>query len=940
MAASDAAALLERGRELEELDRLIDSACAGEGRVALIEGRAGIGKSRLLAEARERAQSAGMRVLVAKGSELELEFAFGVVRQLFEPSLVQAETRAAWLDGAAAAAAGIFDTVADAAEDAPRDASFASLHGLYWLVVNAAAEGPVLLALDDLHWIDRPSLRFVAYLARRLEGLPVLVAATLRSAEPGTDPALLGEIANDPATVPVRPGALSSEGVRDLVRARLAGDADEPFCDACHATTGGNPLLLRQLLSSLEAEGVAPEGRNAALVRDIGPRAVSRTVLLRLARLPAEAATVARAVAVLGENADVPAVAALAELDERVTADATAALARAEILHPDPPLSYVHPLVRDAIYHDLPPGERELQHGRAARMLAGAGATPEQVASHLLTVPRRGDEWVAGQLVEAARSALRKGAPESAVSYFTRALEEPPPEEQRAPLMFELGMAEISTFGPDAVTHLRGAYEALDDVVARALAAYALARTLLFTGAPGEGAALAKRTAAELPEKFLDLKQSLESLVYYAVVFGGHGREELAAFEPYRAGLPGDGFGARMLEAVAAYDWAVAGASADEAAALALRALGDGVLVREDNGLSNIPPICVLALADRDEALEHLDAAAADAHRRGAMFAVLGANCWRSFTLWRRGELVDAEAEGRLGLEAMELWGQETGNVMAYSMAVLGRVMVERGELEAARGMFERVGDDLVPEADSTLLWHGGYAELLLAEGRAEEAVATCDAAAATAQRVVNPAWLPWRSLKARALDRLGRTEEALELALEELPFAQAWGAPGTVARTLRAIGTIEREDGIERLREAVSVVEGSPAKLEHAKCLYELGAAVRRSRKPTDAREPLREALELAFVCGAAGLAEEIRTELHATGARPRTEALSGPGALTAKERKVAAMAAEGATNRDIAQTLYVTPKTVEVHLTNAYRKLGIRSRRELAGALEAPAA
>jgi DNA-binding NarL/FixJ family response regulator len=136
-------------------------------------------------------------------------------------------------------------------------------------------------------------------------------------------------------------------------------------------------------------------------------------------------------------------------------------------------------------------------------------------------------------------------------------------------------------------------------------------------------------------------------------------------------------------------------------------------------------------------------------------------------------------------------------------------------------------------------------------------------------------------------------------------------------------------------------VVEGSPAKLEHAKCLFALGSAVRRSRKPTDAREPLRQALELAFVCGAAGLAEEIRTELHATGVRPRTEALSGPASLTAKERKVATLAADGATNRDIAQELYVTPKTVEVHLTNAYRKLGIRSRRELAGALaEAPAA
>jgi DNA-binding NarL/FixJ family response regulator len=157
------------------------------------------------------------------------------------------------------------------------------------------------------------------------------------------------------------------------------------------------------------------------------------------------------------------------------------------------------------------------------------------------------------------------------------------------------------------------------------------------------------------------------------------------------------------------------------------------------------------------------------------------------------------------------------------------------------------------------------------------------------------------------------------------------------VAATLRTIGTIEREAGVERLREAVETVAGSCARLEHAKCLAALGGALRRSRQPTEAREPLREALELAFVCGAAGLADEVRSELNAAGVRPRTEALSGPAALTAKERKVAALAAEGQTNRDIAQTLYVTPKTVEVHLTNAYRKLGIRSRRELSEALAA---
>jgi DNA-binding CsgD family transcriptional regulator len=199
---------------------------------------------------------------------------------------------------------------------------------------------------------------------------------------------------------------------------------------------------------------------------------------------------------------------------------------------------------------------------------------------------------------------------------------------------------------------------------------------------------------------------------------------------------------------------------------------------------------------------------------------------------------------------------------------------------------------------------------------------------------------VPWRSLKAQALDRLGRREEAETLAAGELEIARAWGSPGTVGRSLRVLGTIEREDGLDHLEEACAVLEPAPARLERAKALAALGESLRRARRPTDARKPLRKALELAEVSGATALVERIRSEIYATGARPRTTALSGVGSLTASERRVAGFAADGLSNRDIAQSLYVTPKTVEVHLGNAYRKLGIASRRELPDALAHAAA
>ena len=223
----------------------------------------------------------------------------------------------------------------------------------------------------------------------------MLVAASVRTGDPPTDAALLAEIANDPATAHVRPGPLSEEAVGRLVARRLGAEPDRAFREACHRTTGGNPLLVRQLLNALETDAVKPDAAHADVVRAIGSRAVSSSVLLRLARLPGEAAAVARAVAVLGEGADLPAVAGVSGLDEAQVAGAMAALARAEILRPEPPPGFVHPLVRDAVYHGLPLGERELLHARAAGVLRRLGAPLDQVAGQLMLTPRRGDADVA-----------------------------------------------------------------------------------------------------------------------------------------------------------------------------------------------------------------------------------------------------------------------------------------------------------------------------------------------------------------------------------------------------------------------------------------------------------------------------------------------------------------------------------------------------------------
>ena len=921
--------LLERQRELTAFDGLLREPGDAASGVVVVEGPAGIGKSRLLAEFRARAERADRRVVTARGSDLEREFPFGVVRQLFEPLLKTRGERERLLGGAAAAAAPVFEEVGSEG-----DAPFAALHGLYWLTVNLAGEQPLFIAVDNLQACDRPSLRFLAYLTRRLEGLGAVLALGLRSAGPGTDPVLIGELVGAPDRLHLYPGPLSETGVTELIHERLGAEPDSAFSAACLTSTGGNPLLLRQLLSSLEADGIAPDAGQAGVVREVGPRAVSGTVLSRLHGLHEDAGPVAQAVAVLGDGAGLPLVAALAEIDEARVAAATAALARAEILSPDPPLAFVHPLVRDAVYHELPAGEREIRHARAAQLLTDAGASAEEVASHLLHCPRRAEEWVVDVLEMAASSARTRGAADSAAAYMARALEEPPPPERRTRVVLELGLAETLTSGPAAAAHLREAWEALEDPGERAQVAAALTRTLAFTASASETLEFVRRAAAETPTELVDERQALRAYELMAIPLGVADSDVMAILGELH--IQGSGPGAKMLAAGAALGRALTGSPADECVALANRAFADGVLIEADPGFLPTPAAIVLVMADRDEVLAAFDQMRAHAHRRGTLFGFLGANLWSGWSHLWRGDLEEAESTLQTGLENAADWAILQSNA-AYGpgLAFIGAARMLRGDLAGARKLLDAAGEDERRVASSRLTL-SSLAELQLAEGRYEEALATADdLAGRCGDELVNPAWAPWRSAKARALDGLGRTEEAIALAEEELGHAQSFGSPSVVGRSLRVLGTLERERGLEHLREAVDLLERSTAKLELAFGLFALGAALRQRGSEAEAREPLRRALELAERAGAEPLAAQVRTELHAAGGRPRTAAFAGVEALTASERRVVDLAAEGQTNKEIAQALYVTPKTVELHLSHAYRKLGIRSRRDLPAAL-----
>src|SRR4051812_9951227 len=919
--------IVERDNEIGLIGMLLGDAIASEGRVALIEGPAGIGKTRLLAEARAQAPGLGMAALSARGSELEREFPFGVARQLFESALADPARRDRLFSGAAAPARAVFESPSGPAEpEGPGDTSFAALHALFWLAVNLTAEGPLLLAVDDLHWVDPPSLRFIAYLTRRLEGLPIAIATTLRTGEPPSDQALIAEVIQDPATAPVRPRPLTEAAVADLVRERLGAHADNPFCVACHRATVGNPLLLRQLLSALEADRVEPDAAHAHVVRDIGQGAVSRSVLVRLARLGPETTAVARAVAVLGEHADLPAIGSLAGIDDEAVAAASAALARTEILRPDRPLGFVHPLVRDAVYHDLPLGERELQHMQAAHILSALGAPAEQVAAHLLAVPRRGERWVSDLLQAAARDAMRKAAPESAVAYLRRALEEPPPADETPRVQFELGLGEMLTRGPAAIEHLRAAHEAIDDPVERVPAAAILSRALLFTGRPEEGVEIAHAAAAALPPEADELRRQMKAFDIVSIWFGVGSPDGLAEVEPYRQVVARSApVSAKMLAAIGALSWIYAGGPADRCAEVALSALQGGELIATDNGLLAFGATSALVLADRPEAIEASDAQTADAYRRGSLFSMSGIHLWRGFLHLHRGELPEAEELFRTAFESHERWGYGS-NAHIYTAGFFCSTMIARGDLEAARAGLMSRDIDVEPISDGARYWLEARVELLLAEGRYEEAIEAADEVGRRFPHWSFPPASRWRPHKALALHHLGRAGEARAVAEEELELARACGAPSGLGRGLRVLGTVTGDEG--HLREAVAVFDGTPSRLELARALAALGAALRSS-------DHLVRALELAEICGAGSVSSFARAELEECGVEASVEAPSGIDALTDTQRRVAAFAAEGRTEREIAQAMFVTPNTVDFQLGDVYRKLGVSSREELASAL-----
>jgi DNA-binding CsgD family transcriptional regulator len=311
-----------------------------------------------------------------------------------------------------------------------------------------------------------------------------------------------------------------------------------------------------------------------------------------------------------------------------------------------------------------------------------------------------------------------------------------------------------------------------------------------------------------------------------------------------------------------------------------------------------------------------------------------GIHLWRGFLHLWRGELPEAEELLRTAFESHERWGYGS-NAHIYTAGFFCSTMIARGDLEAARHGLMAREVDTSPISDGARYWLEARAELLLAEGRYEEAIEAGDEIGRRFPHWSFPPASRWRAHKALALHHLGRSAEARSVAEEELELARACGAPSGLGRALRVLGTVEGSDGFAHLWEALDVLDGTPSRLEHARALAALGAALRLDGLRDEAAGHLTRALELAEVCGAGSVSSFARAELVESGVEPSVEAPSGIRALTDTQRRVAALAAEGHSEREIAQAMFVTQNAVDFQLGDVYRKLGVSSRDELALAL-----
>ncbi|MFG2788126.1 ATP-binding protein [Streptomyces sp. NPDC048419] len=903
------------------------------GALLAFAGRAGIGKTTLLAEVRRRAAAMGCTVLSGRGGDQEQRVAFHVARQLLQPQLAgsgEGDLRASlgsWYD-IVGPALGLCAPTAGAPPDQQglRD-------GLDWVLTHLAVlRAPMVLVLDDAHWADPESLGWLAGFAPRAEQLPLLVVVAYRPDELPDHAEAFRRLPGRAGGRPIGLEPLSAPAVARLVREAVGAHADNAFCRECWAVTGGNPFETVELIAKVRDRGVTPTEPGAHLLRDLAAAVKGSGLVARLERLGTSTVRFAWACAVLGTEIHPQLAAAVAGVGHEEAVDAADALRGARILTGVDALEFVHPLIATAVYRAIQPGIRVALHGQAAWCLINDGQGPSAAARHLLETHPDGDSWVVQQLRAAAGETLRAGAPDAARSYLARALREPPPFEDRAAVLYELGSASLLTEPATTVNHLRAALEEpIADSSLRHNVVYRLSQVLAHSDRLAEASDLLAREVRVTDDARVKLRMVAEQFMWDA----------FRADEPDHPSrsrrltkladrLKGRDLTERYIIGLRTWDAVLRGEPSHVALHHAERALAGGLGWAEPDRGFEVPVLVALAFmyADRPGRTEELFASGiADYERQGWRGAHLSfAYTLLGYLRYRRGRLAEAEDFVQAGLRLAERVGPGTP-AHWYAVGVLIEVLLARGRVaEAARTGEQYSFCAPYPAAVVFPDVQTVHGELLLARGLVKEAAEELAAAGRRLEPrgIRNPAWCPWQLHLARA-EAHETPDRAVGTALEALARARLFGTPSAVGQALRTVAEVSSGSArMKYLEEAVSHLERSPAAYELACALVALGTELRRAGRPQDAAEHLYRGLDAAVQCSADGLVETARDELAAAGLRPRRLHSTETDTLTGRERSAANLAARGRTEAEIARELQVDEATAVRLLSAVYRKMG----------------
>ncbi|MEW9521740.1 ATP-binding protein [Streptomyces tubercidicus] len=916
-----------------ELDLAATALGTGKGALVLVSGPLGVGKSALLdgicaLPAARKAQH--LRVSAAR---MERGFPLAAARQLLEPALRDASpaAMARWAPVA---------NRAHSALDAGRPIGVRPpepvLDSLTSLIENMADDQPVLIVVDELQWADLASLQWLRHLSRRLADLPVMLVCAVRDGDDlAGNPAVQGVV--ERATHILRPGNLTPQDTPTLIRRYFGEAPDEAFAAACHQATGGNPLFLDCLLTDAVRRDLRPVADHAEAAAALRPATLQQRLLLRLDPQAEHVRRVARAMAVLGDEASPELLSELGEVDSSGRNHALTKLTALGLTTGTERPRYVHALVQGTVVEGIPLEERTAMHALAAELLHRAGRPAEQVAEHLMALTAPTYPLATKVLRAAAGTAQGRGEPEVAARYLRRALMGSLPDSERAELLVDLATSERSFAPYAAVRHIAQAALLCDGPVQRAravvrLAPSAFASTLLpVHGLLQETAdALGPEDQLRAPERELALR--LEARIRQSTL---PDPEKLAGSVARLVGLGPEPKTGTVAERELLAPLIGAATFSNALPAHEVAQLGNRILEHEPALPTHVHttlPLVVASLvaADDVETLSSwLDAVQENAVGRQTPVeqALIGTE--QALVSMARGRLTTGKKQA---LAAYELAGAKHDEAFTVSSMTLATCAILTGDDQ----LVDRLLAVKYRAQEDPYVWSG----LAMLKGQSAAKKGELDTALGyfldagrrlEQCRWLNPALLPWASAAAFLHLYLGERKQARELSELEVERARVWGAPGPLGRALRVHShMVEGPSCTEVLREAVDVLHLSANRFELCQALLDLGARL----GPADGRgrAALRHAYAEAVDCELPWLAR--RAEELLSEAPPDREAARGQ--LTRAERKIAELATSGMTNQTIAKELNITCRAVEKHLTNCYRKMSIQGRVHLTAALQ----